>query len=131
MSNQHRRSRDLPQQSAAADPPSQAGGPPPGEDERQGAESGARREGGDAGYRYEQMGDALAHARRTRPGANEGDDGGQPAPAPVGAPPTDAEQVLMASLGIQFDGRAYSFAGFRYHRLADAVLYARQADGPT
>ena len=133
MSNQHRRrSRDLPQQSAAADDPlSKEARPPPRGDVRQGAEVGAPREGGDSGYRYEQMGDALAHARRTRPGANEGNDGGEPAPAPVCVPPTESEQVVMASLGIQFDGRAFSFAGFRYHRLADAVLYARRADGPT
>jgi hypothetical protein len=34
----------------------------------------------------------------------------------------------MAPLGIQFDGRAFRFAGYRYDRLADAVNYARRAN---
>jgi hypothetical protein len=134
MSHQHRRSRDL-QQQAAADPvPKSGAGPPsPGESERPGAEPGARSGGGDAGYHFEQLGDALAHERQTRSGPDEGV-GVDSAPSrqrPAIVPPTDAEQMLMASLGIQFDGRTFRFAGYRYDRLADAVLYARQADGPT
>jgi hypothetical protein len=82
-----------------------------------------------ARYRYEQLSEGLAHGRSTRSLADE----------PPGAPrqpcefrlPTEAEQVLMASLGIQFDGQAYHFAGYRYDRLADAVKFARQAQGPT
>ena len=48
---------------------------------------------------------------------------GNPCPAP-----TDAERALMAPLGIQFDGRAFCFAGSRYDRLADAVSNARRAN---
>jgi len=52
-------------------------------------------------------------------------------PSAVGNPcpaPTDAERALMAPLGIQFDGRAFRFAGNHYDRLADAVSYARRAN---
>lgn len=103
---------------------------PSAEGERQMAELGVRRDGSDyyyQGYRYEQLGDALAYAHvgRSRPGAHEG-------PAPflhkAFAAPTDTERALMASLGIQFDGRTFRFAGYRYDRLADAVNYARRAN---
>jgi hypothetical protein len=129
MSNQHRRSRDLRQQAAGADAPMPGAGRPPGEGERQDAEPGGRPHG--TGYRYEQLGDALAHARQTRSGPEDEADNDSSRQRPAFVPPTDAEQVLMASLGIQFDGRAFRFAGFRYDRLADAVLYARRAEGPT
>jgi hypothetical protein len=82
-----------------------------------------------ARYRYEQLGEGLAHGRRTRSLADEPP--GTPRQPREFRPPTEAEQVLMASLGIQFDGQAYSFAGYRYDRLADAVRYARQAAGST
>jgi len=82
------------------------------------------------GYRYEHLGDALAHARLTRARPDE-ENGGPPRFQTVLVSPTDAEQALMASLGIQFDGRAFRFAGYRYDRLANAVNYARQANGPT
>jgi hypothetical protein len=132
MSHQHRRSRDLQQQAAADSVPKSGAGPPsPGEGEHPAAEPGARSGGGDAGYRYEQLGEALAHARQTRSGPDVGDDNGPSRQHPAIVPPTDDEQVLMASLGIQFDGRAFHFAGYRYDRLADAVLYARQAVGPS
>jgi hypothetical protein len=81
------------------------------------------------GYRYEQLGEGLAYARRTRSLPDEPD--GSPRQPREFRPPTEAEQMLMASLGIQFDGACYSFAGYRYDRLADAVKYARQANGPT
>jgi hypothetical protein len=84
---------------------------------------------GGAGYRYEQLGEGLAHARQTRALPDEPE--GSPRQPREFRPPTTAEQMLMASLGIQFDGYAYSFAGYRYDRLADAVKYARQAQGPT
>jgi len=132
MSHQHRRSRDLRQQAAAAEAPMPgAGNPSPGEGEPPGAEPGARPRSGDAGYRYEQLGDALAHARQTRSGPDEEADNDSSRQRPAFVPPTDAEQLLMASLGIQFDGRSFRFAGYRYDRLADAVLYARQAEGPS
>jgi hypothetical protein len=34
---------------------------------------------------------------------------------------TDAEQAIMASLGIRFNHGAYRFEDFRYDQLADAV----------
>jgi hypothetical protein len=130
MSNQHRRSRDLRQQAAAAETDmSDADRSPPGEGERPDAQPDVRADA--TGYRYEQLGDALAHARQTRSGPDEEDSSDPSMQRPAFVPPTDAEQMLMASLGIQFDGRAFRFAGFRYDRLADAVLYARQAAGPT
>jgi hypothetical protein len=102
---------------------------PSAEGERQMAELGVQRDGSDylyQGYRYEQLGDALAYAHlaRSRPGGGEG-------PAPFlhkpPAPPTAAERALMEPLGIRFDGRAYRFAGYRYDRLDDAVNYALRA----
>ena len=42
--------------------------------------------------------------------------------------PTDAERALMAPWGIQFDGRAFRFAGHCHARLADAMSYARRAN---
>jgi hypothetical protein len=40
---------------------------------------------------------------------------------------TDAEQAIMASLGIRFNHGAYRFEDFRYDQLADAVNYAKLA----
>lgn len=76
-------------------------------------------------YRYDQLTDALAQARVTgaQPTA-EAAVHGQHGPRPMPAP---AEQALMASLGIQFDGCAFRFAGYRYERLADALVEARRA----
>jgi hypothetical protein len=129
MCNQHRRYRHLRQQTAAAEfLPSDAGRPPPEQGDGQDAKPGVRPHA--TGYRYEQLGDALAHARQTRSGPDEDDGSGLSLQRPAFVPPTDAEQMLMASLGIQFDGRAFRFAGYRYDRLADAVLYARLAVGP-
>lgn len=42
----------------------------------------------------------------------------------------EADQALMASLDIVFDGRAFWFAGSRHERLADAVAHARRAGMP-
>jgi hypothetical protein len=80
------------------------------------------------GYRYEQPGDALAYAHLagSRPGAH--DEGPALFPHKAFAAPTDNERAVMASLGIQFDGRNFRFAGYRYDRLADAVNYARRAN---
>jgi hypothetical protein len=41
--------------------------------------------------------------------------------------PTPGEQAVMAAHGIQFDGRGFRFAGFRYDRLIDAVRQSRRA----
>jgi hypothetical protein len=79
-------------------------------------------------YASEQLADRLAHARVTGPHSpGEHDVAGQPA---TFAAPSQAEQALMASLGVQFDGRSFLFAGFRYARLADALNDARRARGP-
>lgn len=132
MSRKHHRVPELPQGAAAIEVLTPEGGRlPSAEGERQMAELGVGRDGGDylyQGYCYEALGDALAYARlaRSRPGTDEG-----PAPSPHKhvAAPTDAERALISSLGIQFDGRAFRFAGYRYDRLADAVSYARRANG--
>jgi hypothetical protein len=47
-------------------------------------------------------------------------------PAPARAP-TQPERIVMAAHGIQFDGRGFRFAGYRYHWLADAVRQSRMA----
>jgi hypothetical protein len=97
------------------------------------AEIAMRREGvddGNKGYGHEQLADGLAYARVTgpqHPGEHDVDRTGQPA---TFLAPTQAEQALMASLGVQFDGRSFVFAGFRYARLADALNDARRARGP-
>ena len=132
MSRKHRRVMERAQYAAAVEVFTSEGGRlPSAEGERQMAQLGVRCDGGDylyQGYCYEQLGDALAYARlaESRPSADEG-------PAPFlhkqVAAPTDAERALISSLGIQFDGRAFRFAGYRYDRLADAVSYARRANG--
>lgn len=47
----------------------------------------------------------------------------QPAPAA----PTQRERSVMVAHGIQFDGRGFRFAGFRYDRLIDAVHQSRRS----
>jgi hypothetical protein len=129
MSRKHRVAMELTDYAAAVEVWTSEGGHlPTAEGERQMAELAVRRDGGDylyQGYRYERLADALAYARlvMSRPGADDG-----PAPflhKPV-ASPTDAERTLMISLGIEFDGRVFRFASYRYDRLADAVNYARR-----
>jgi hypothetical protein len=65
-----------------------------------------------------------AHLTISRPDAEQWPSPFLRHPCPA---PTEAERALMAPLGIQFDGRAFRFAGYRYDRLADAVSYARRA----
>ena len=36
------------------------------------------------------------------------------------------EREVMATQGVQFDGRVYRYAGFIYDRLADALNQARR-----
>ena len=133
MSHNHRNPEAQARDAAFVDVMMPGGGKQPStESERQMAELGVWRDGCDyayQAYRYEQLGDALAYARLT--GGRSGEENG-PAPflrKPFVAP-TDAERALMGPLGIQFDGRAFCFAGYRYDRLADAVKYARRANGP-
>jgi hypothetical protein len=79
------------------------------------------------GYRYDRLEDAVAYASlmSTRPGQE--DTVGTFKQGKTLAWPTDAEQALMASLGIRFDHGAYRFEDFRYDQLSDAVNYAKLA----
>jgi hypothetical protein len=76
------------------------------------------------GYRYDQLADAVAYATLVRARAQP-DPGGPFAQQGSFVAPTDAQRALMASLAIEFDGRAYRFQGYRYDALSDAVDYAK------
>lgn len=78
------------------------------------------------GFRYEELDDAVAYARiaQSRPTAGEADRGLRVQRA-RSAGPTVGERELMATQGVQFDGRVYRYAGFSYDRLADAMNQAR------
>jgi hypothetical protein len=75
------------------------------------------------GYRYEQLMEALAYARIT---LSRPVDATETRAHEQVAAPTGSERAVMSSLGIEFDGRAFRMAGYRYQRLADAVNYARR-----
>jgi len=79
------------------------------------------------GYHYEELDDAVAYARITqfRPTAGEADRGLRLQRA-RSAGPTVGEREVMATQGVQFDGRVYRYAGFIYDRLADALNQARR-----
>ena len=79
------------------------------------------------GYRYQELDDAIAYARiaRSRPDGGAGDRG--PGLQRIrAAGPTAHEREVMATHGIQFDGRAYLYAGFRYDCLIDAINQVRR-----
>ncbi|HEU5295381.1 MAG TPA: hypothetical protein VFU71_11365 [Burkholderiaceae bacterium] len=76
------------------------------------------------GYRYDRLADAVAYATLMRSKAQP-DPGGPFRSYSLFAPPTEAQRALMATLAIDFDGRAYRFKGFRYDVLSDAVNYAK------
>lgn len=80
--------------------------------------------------RFHRMASALAGARRSRPAPPDPKGAGSAAPAGYAAGPDEHERVLMACLDIAFDGRGYVHGGFRYVRLADALVHARQARKP-
>lgn len=84
------------------------------------------------GYRYQEMDDAVAYARiaQSRPAAGEADRGLRVQRA-RSAGPTVREREVMATHGVQFDGRVYRYAGFSYDRLVDAMNQARRMGGPT
>lgn len=131
MSNTHRNPTDLLLHAAAVDAFTFEGRRSPSDEgEREMAELGIGRDGADygyKGYRYERLADAIAYARLTRSRPARENEVAPPWRRNTLEAPNDSEQALMASLGIQFDGRAFRFAGFRYDRLADAVNYARRA----
>ena len=79
------------------------------------------------GYRYQELDDAVAYARiaRSRPDGGAGDRG-PGLQRQRAAAPTVRELEVMATHGVQFDGRAYLYAGFRYDRLVDALNQVRR-----
>lgn len=80
------------------------------------------------GYRYDRLEDAVAYAVLT--GSQPGrEDTGTFTQGKSFAWPTDAEEVLMVSLGIRFDHGTYRFESFRYDELSDAVNYAQRDPG--
>lgn len=105
---------------------------PSPDDERRMVELGIGRDGPDyvyETYRYERLADAIAYAQLVR---SRGLADVVPSPRPCRplVPPSVADEALMASLGIQFDGRQFRFGSFRYDRLPDAVNYARRVTPP-
>jgi hypothetical protein len=78
------------------------------------------------GYRYEQLADAVAYALLRQAPLVEEEDVARPPHRDSVVAPSDAEWALMTSLGIQFDGRAFRFAGTRYNTLKKAVNSARR-----
>lgn len=105
-------------------------GLPSTDDDRRMVELGIGRDGLDyvyKAYRYEKLADAIAYAQLVRSrGLEPADVFPSPRRCSPFVPPSATEQALMASLGIQFDGRQFRFGGFCYDRLPDAVNYARR-----
>jgi hypothetical protein len=130
MSIEHRNLSDASSDAAAVDVFTSEGGRPlSGEAEREMQELGVEVDGPDycyKGYRYERLTDALAYARLRRLMPGREDDSPARRPRPLTAPSED-DRALMASLGIEFDGRAFRFADYRYDRLEDAVSSARRS----
>jgi hypothetical protein len=128
MSTPHPTSPELSPSAAALDAfTSEGGRPPTEEEERQMNELGIRRDGPDydyRGYRYEKWNDAVAYACTRRSGAE--DEVGPPRRHRQTTTLTEADEALMAALGIQFDGRSFRLGAYRYDLLADAVQFARQ-----
>ena len=129
MSIEHPQPRDASQGAAAVDVFTSEGGRPPSELEREMQELGVEADGPEyyfRGYHYERLADALAYARLKRL-APEGEDASPPTRSRAWVAPSEKDRALMASLGIEFDGRAFRFGEYRYDRLADAVSSARRA----
>jgi hypothetical protein len=76
------------------------------------------------GIRYTHLADAVNQARLVK--AREADRVRQrdPSSRPAEDPPDEAERKTMAELAIGFKDGVYSFAGFDYHYLSDAVHFA-------
>jgi|GEM_PF-1449485 len=80
------------------------------------------------GYRYVRLTDAVNYARLV--GAREADQVRQRESAHPGIDaPSDAERSTMAALAITCKDGVYSFAGFDYHHLSDAVHFATLVHG--
>ena len=129
MTNEHRKASEY---AAALDVfTSEGGSPPSSQVERPMLRVGvgAESEGtdfGDKDYRYEQLADAVAYALLRGATPVEEEDVARPPHRDSIVAPNDADWALMTSLGVQFDGRAFRFAGSRYNRLQDAVNSARR-----
>jgi len=127
MTNEHRKASEY---AAALDVfTSEGGSQPSSQAERPMLGVGAESEGtdfGDKGYRYEQLADAVAYALLRGATPVEEEDVARPPHRDSIVAPNDAEWALMTSLGIQFDGRAFRFAGSRYTRLIEAVNSVRR-----
>lgn len=130
MSIEHRNLRDSRRDAAALDVFTSEGGRQlAGEAELEMKELGIEVDGPDycyKGYRYERLADALAYARLRRRTPEREDVSPARRPRPLTALSED-DRALMASLGIEFDGRAFRLGEYRYDRLADAVSSARRA----
>ncbi|WP_457334436.1 hypothetical protein [Rhizobacter sp. P5_C2] len=80
------------------------------------------------GFRYLHLADAVHYARLVS--AREADQVRQRESAHPGIDtPSDAERSTMAALAISCKDGVYSFAGFDYHHLSDAVHFATLAHG--
>jgi hypothetical protein len=118
---------------ATEDTPSSEGGcrsPAQAERERQMAQFGIGYDGlryHRNGYRYDRLDDAVAYASLMHSRASREDTAGPFTQLRMVTLPTVAEQGLMASLAIRYDGGAYRFQGYRYDGLSDAVNYAKRA----
>lgn len=129
MSNEPRRVSEY---AAAVDVfTSEGGRQPSSDDKRQVLKLGIESDTADyccKGYRYEQLADSVAYALLIGATPGEEEDIARPPHRNAIVAPDDADWALMASLGIQFDGRAFRFAEYRYDRLKDAVNSARRAE---
>lgn len=76
------------------------------------------------GYRYDRLSDALNYAAldSSRPCWQCSD---EPVQWLEPHHPTDAEQALMATMAVTFDGKYYVYEGYRYDRCLDAISYAK------
>lgn len=79
------------------------------------------------GCRYVRLADAVDYARLV--GAREADQVRQREGAHPDNAPSDAERSTMAALAITCKDGVYSFAGFDYHHLGDAVHFATLVHG--
>ena len=79
------------------------------------------------GYRYDRLEDAVAYAQLTDSRSGRHDTVGSFTQGKTFGSPTDADEALMASLGIRFEHGAYRFESYRYDELSDAVNYAKRA----
>jgi hypothetical protein len=127
MTNEHRKASEY---AAALDVfTSEGGSQPSSQAERPMLRGRAESEGTEfayKGYRYEQLADAVAYAFLRGATPVEEEDVARPPHRDSIVAPNDAEWALMTSLGIQFDGRAFRFAGSRYTRLKEAVESVRR-----